>query len=122
MTILEFAKKYKLVPTVDELDDMAIVGKHGDISDYGKDMFLASFCGENASSVRRRRIRDTYKNGFGIGTGEAIDGDEGTFIFSPVDKKASRWFIKAIGIKSTKGINKNAAEGLKKWRESHTQK
>lgn len=107
MTLLTFAKKYKLSLSKDECDEYVVKGAHGDISQYDDTLLLASFYGPDESSLRAKRISETVKkhmahNGFSISKGT----DEVQFMFDPLNSKASKWFIKSLWCKEKRSRTK----------------
>jgi hypothetical protein len=108
MKLQEFADKYNLPVSVDDCGDQVIVGRHGDISAWDGRKLLASFYGRTDSKVRTMRIAATARSGYGVNFHSADVGDEALVQFSADDRKAARWFIKALGIGNLRLISDEA--------------
>lgn len=116
-----FAQKYRLKITLDDCRDQHVLGRHGDICDFGDDLHLCgTFCacgnGQKFSRLRASRIRRALEENFGQRHQGGIGGDEAVVLFSPTDQRSAEFFIRALGVRRRRVVSPDVAERLRGFR------
>jgi hypothetical protein len=93
MTIEEFAKKHRARVKRDEVGDVIVAAKHGQIYDYGKNLFGVMFLMDGAGAWNNRR-----KACEAVGMKLIQDGDtEGALLFDPENALQAKTAIRLVG-------------------------
>lgn len=121
ISLQSFAEKYRLKITRDVCGDQVVLGRHGDICDFGDDLHLCgTFCacgsGKKFSRLRAGRIRQALQENFGQRHQGGIGGDEAVVLFSPTDQRSAQFFIRALGIRRKRRVSPDVAERLRGFR------